>query len=88
VSKSKQAEQTERRFEESLGDLEQVVRDLEDGDLGLDEALARYEQGIGHLRACHAQLQTAEQKILQLTRVEPDGQPVLQPFRHEASVRK
>ena len=82
------AKQTEKRFEESLGELEQVVRDLEDGDLGLDDALARYEQGIGLLRACHAQLETAEQKILQLTRVEADGQPVLQPFRHEASLRK
>ena len=81
-------EKSEKRFEESLGELEQVVHDLEDGGLGLDEALARYEQGVGLLRACHAQLRTAEQKILQLTRVAPDGQPVLQPFRHEASVRK
>ena len=80
--------QPEKRFEESLSDLEQVVRDLEDGGLGLDDALERYEQGIGLLRMCHAQLQTAEQKILLLTRVEPDGQPVLQAFRHEASVRK
>ena len=88
MNKSKQPDKGERHFEESLADLEQVVRDLEDGGLGLDDALARYEQGIGLLRACHSQLQGAEQKILQLTRVEPDGQPVLHPFRHEASVRK
>ena len=88
MNKPKCQDRTEQRFEEALGDLEQVVRDLEDGSLGLDEALARYEQGIGLLRTCHSKLQTAEQKILQLVRVEPDGQPVLQPFRHEASVRK
>ena len=87
MSKTK-PDKTERPFEESLADLEQVVRDLEDGGLGLDDALARYEQGIGLLRMCHAQLQGAEQKILMLTRVEPEGQPVLQPFRHEASLRK
>ena len=88
MSKTNGQERKEPRFEDALGDLEQVVRDLEEGSLGLDEALARYEQGIGLLRTCHSQLQTAEQKILQLVRVEPDGQPVLQPFRHEASVRK
>jgi exodeoxyribonuclease VII small subunit len=77
----------ERSFEESLAELERVVRDLEDGQLGLDEALARYEQGIGLLKHCHGQLQQAEQRILVLTGLEADGQPGLQPFKHEATAR-
>jgi exodeoxyribonuclease VII small subunit len=74
-------------FEEALLELERVVRDLEDGELGLDEALARYERGIALLRQCQGQLTQAEQRILLLTGVEPDGQPVVQPFRHEATAR-
>jgi exodeoxyribonuclease VII small subunit len=72
-----------RTFEQSLADLESLVRDLEDGRLGLDEALARYEQGVGLIKECHAQLRQAEQRILLLTGIEADGQPLLQPFGHE-----
>lgn len=74
-------------FEEILAELEAVVRDLEDGQLGLDQAVARYERGIALIRHCHGHLQAAEQRILQLTGVDADGQPVLQPFRHESTVR-
>ena len=74
-------------FEESLSLLEGVVRDLEDGQLGLDEALARYEQGVALIKQCQAQLHQAEQRILLLTGMEGDGQPTLQPFKHEATAR-
>jgi exodeoxyribonuclease VII small subunit len=77
----------DRPFEESLAELERIVRDLEDGQLGLDEALARYEQGIALLKQCHGKLQQAEQRILVLTGLEADGQPILQPFKHEATAR-
>jgi exodeoxyribonuclease VII small subunit len=75
----------ERTFEESLVELERTVRELEDGRLGLDEALARYEQGVGLIKFCHNQLRQAEQKVLLLTGVDENGQPLLQPFRHEAT---
>ena len=78
------SEQT-RSFEDSLSDLEGIVRDLEDGQLGLDESLARYEQGVALLRQCQTQLTQAEQRILLLTGVEADGQPALAPFGHEAT---
>jgi exodeoxyribonuclease VII small subunit len=75
----------EKTFEDSLGDLERLVRDLEDGQLGLDEALARYEQGVALIRRCQTQLAQAEQRILLLTGLESDGQPTLQPFEHKAT---
>lgn len=78
---------SDRPFEDALGELESVVRDLEDGQLGLDQAVARYERGIALIRHCHGHLQSAEQRILQLTSVDADGQPVLQPFRHESTAR-
>jgi len=72
-------------FEESLIELERAVRDLEDGRLGLDAALSRYEQGVGLVRHCYAQLREAEQRILQLTGVDENSQPILTPFKHEAT---
>src|SRR5947209_8487245 len=72
-------------FEDALVALERTVRELEEGQLGLDDALARYEQGVGLIKSCYAQLRDAEQRILQLTGVDESGQPVLQPFRHEAT---
>jgi exodeoxyribonuclease VII small subunit len=81
------SDSVERSFEDSLNDLERIVRDLEDGQLGLDEALARYEQGVALIRGCQTLLGQAEQRILLLTGVEPDGQAILQPFKHEATAR-
>ncbi len=72
-------------FEEALVELERTVRDLEDGSLGLDDSLERYERGVGLIKSCHARLRQAEQRILLLTGVDDDGRPVLQPFQHEAT---
>jgi exodeoxyribonuclease VII small subunit len=71
---------TNLTFDQALGELEQTVRDLEDGQLSLEEALGRYERGIGLLRQCYTQLRQAEQKVLLLTGVDGEGQPVTQPF--------
>ena len=72
-------------FEQALAELEQILRDLEDGTTTLDESLARYERGVGLLKTCYAQLQAAEQKIALLTGLDANGQPALQPFDHAAS---
>lgn len=79
-----------RTFEESLLELERMVRELEDGRLGLEDSLARYEQGVGLIKSCYQQLRQAEQRILLLTGVDDEQQPILQPFKHEATaaVRK
>jgi exodeoxyribonuclease VII small subunit len=67
-------------FEQSLADLEAVVHDLEEGQLGLADSLARYEQGIGHLKYCYQLLDQAERKIDLLTGVASDGTPQTRPF--------
>ncbi len=72
-------------FEQSLLELERVVRELEDGRLGLDEALQRYEQGVGLIKRCHGKLRQAEQRILLLTGTDDRGAPLLQPFKHEST---
>jgi exodeoxyribonuclease VII small subunit len=67
-------------FEQSLAELETIVHQLEDGELGLADALARYEQGVKHLKRCYEQLRDAERKIELLTGVGENGTPVTQPF--------
>lgn len=60
------------RFEDGMGQLEQVVGQLESGELPLDEALRAFEAGIGLVRALNDLLTAAEQRVEILTRA-PDG---------------
>jgi exodeoxyribonuclease VII small subunit len=73
-------------FEQSLSELDRVVRDLEDGQLGLEDALNCYEAGVGLLKRCYAQLRQAEQRILLLTGTDAESRPVTQPFEHAATL--
>src|SRR5580698_2121845 len=50
-------------FETALARMEAIVFELEEGRIGLAEALARYEEGVGLLRQCFALLETAERRI-------------------------
>src|SRR5438445_9417994 len=72
-------------FEQALAELDRIVRELEDGGTGLEEALARYEQGVSLLKRCYSQLRAAEQRIQLLAGVDEEGQPILQPFQHNAT---
>jgi exodeoxyribonuclease VII small subunit len=67
-------------FEAALAQLEDIVHDLEEGQIGLDQSLARYEQGVKLLRQCYGLLQSAERKIELLTRVGPTGEAITAPF--------
>jgi exodeoxyribonuclease VII small subunit len=53
----------EVKFEEALKKLEKIVEDLEKGDLSLDEALKKYQEGIELSRLCAQRLETAKKKI-------------------------
>jgi exodeoxyribonuclease VII small subunit len=67
-------------FEQALAELEANVHDLEEGDLGLDAALARYEQGVKRLRQCQELLEKAERRIELLLGADAAGNPVCQPL--------
>src|SRR5919205_936793 len=67
-------------FEESLEELEKIVAELESGKLGLSEALARYEEGVKHLKSCQQLLEMAERKIELLSGVDADGNPITEQF--------
>ena len=50
-------------LEKSLADLEALVEELESGDLPLDKAMKKFEQGITLTRNCQTALKEAEQKV-------------------------
>jgi exodeoxyribonuclease VII small subunit len=53
-------------FEARLEALEGIVKELEGEDLSLEDSLARYQQGVEHLKACRALLDGAERRLLEL----------------------
>ncbi|MDD5156153.1 MAG: exodeoxyribonuclease VII small subunit [Candidatus Omnitrophica bacterium] len=53
----------ELKFEEALKKLEKIVEDLEKGDLSLDDALKKYQEGIELSRLCSQRLENAKKKI-------------------------
>ena len=74
VKRSEKAELEPLSFEQAFEKLEQTVTRLEDGQLGLDESLSQYEQGIKYLKQCYRQLGRAERKIELLSGIDENGQ--------------
>lgn len=81
AKKKAKPKSTEETFEQALAGLEASVAELESGELGLDEALERYEQGVSRLKQCHEALQNAQRRIEVLSGVDADGNPVTTPFK-------
>jgi len=50
-------------LEKSLSDLEALVEELESGDLPLEKAMKKFEDGIKLTRGCQSALKEAEQKV-------------------------
>ncbi len=73
-------------FEQSLKRLEEIVRSLEEGDIGLNEALQQYEEGVKLLRQSYELLQRAERRIELLSGVDAEGNPITQPFDDTATI--
>ena len=70
-------------FEASLDELEQVVKQLEAGDLPLEKSLELFERGVNLSDTCRKQLEEAETRVEILLRKEGKIQP--EPFRPEKS---
>jgi exodeoxyribonuclease VII small subunit len=61
-----------KKFEESLKKLEDIVNQLEQGDLTLEESLKLFEEGIKLSRLCSRQLEEAEKKVEMLLKNDGD----------------
>jgi exodeoxyribonuclease VII small subunit len=69
-------------FESALKSLEDIVAQLEGGDLSLDRALELFEEGIRISRFCSSKLEEAERKVEVLTKT-ADGGLKEEPFSDE-----
>lgn len=52
-----------KTFEEQIAELDAIVNQLEKGEVGLDESLTLFEQGIKLTKSCQKTLDTAERKV-------------------------
>jgi exodeoxyribonuclease VII small subunit len=69
----------ELKFEEAIADLEQVVEQLESGDLSLEDSLTAFEKGVGLVRYCNQKLSEVEKKVELLVK-DKQGQLQLKAF--------
>ncbi|MBV9302776.1 MAG: exodeoxyribonuclease VII small subunit [Acidobacteriaceae bacterium] len=72
-------------FEASLEELERIVKELEKGDLPLEQSLALFETGMRLSAECKRQLEEAESRIEILMRRGAEVVPV--PFDPEKPVQ-
>ncbi|MBC7141817.1 MAG: exodeoxyribonuclease VII small subunit [Rhodobacteraceae bacterium] len=61
-------------FEDAMKALEGVVRDLESGNVALEQSIALYERGAALKAHCEKKLKEAEEKVAKIT-LGPDGAP-------------
>ena len=68
-----------KTFEAALKDLEEIVREMESGDLCLEDAVKKYEAGMKQSKFCLNLLDKTEKKISVLTK-DPQGKLIEEPF--------
>ncbi len=61
-------------FEDAIRELEQVVTQLDRGDVALEDSIKLYERGAELKARCEAKLKEAEEKVAQIT-LDANGQP-------------
>ena len=71
-----------KSFEQSMKNLEKIVQELEDGDLPLEKAIKKFEEGIKLTKFCSEKLDETEKKISVLLK-NAEGQMKEKPFRPE-----
>lgn len=59
-------------FEENMKKLEKIALELEDGNLSLDDSVAKFEEGMKISKQCSEILENAEKKITMLIKNEED----------------
>lgn len=72
----------EQSFEKAIERLDKIVTELESGELSLDEALKRYEEGIRLVQLCSKKLEAAQKKVEVLTKTS-GGKFQLKPFEED-----
>jgi exodeoxyribonuclease VII small subunit len=72
----------EKKFEAALARLEEIVKELETGDLPLEQSLKLFEEGIKLSRLCNKRLEDAERRVEILLKSK-NGTVTAQPFEEQ-----
>ena len=70
-------------FEKAMKQLEEIVEELESGDLPLEKALQKFEEGISLSKFCSEKLEETERRITLLT-ADKEGAPIEVPFEMDS----
>ncbi len=70
----------EESFEASSERLSEIVRQLEGGELPLEDALRLFEEGVKVARVAQSRLEHAEKRVDELLSVNEEGEAVTRPF--------
>ena len=73
---------TQKTFEEAMKKLEQIVQELESGDLPLEKAISKFEEGIRLSKFCSKKLDETEKRITVLLQ-DQEGNVSQKPFPSE-----
>lgn len=71
-------------FEKKIGRLEEIVLKMEKGQLGLDQSLKLFEEGVKLSRECHQKISEAEIQVKMLLSVDANGEPVTKDFKTDS----
>lgn len=88
ADKARKKGEKQPSFEENLERLEQIVHELEEGEIGLEQSLKRYEEGVKLLRQGFQMLEGAERRIELLTGIGEKGEPLTEPFDATATAER
>src|SRR3954471_13937635 len=79
IGMSKRSQQSPpKSFEDALRELEEILSEIENGNVGLEESLVKYERGNFLIQHCRGVLTAAEKQIEALSK-EEDGEEVTKP---------
>ena len=70
---AKKVQTPPKSFEDALAELEQILAEIEGGELGLEESLLKYERGNFLIHHCRGVLTTAEKQIELLSKSADGG---------------
>jgi exodeoxyribonuclease VII small subunit len=70
-------------FDARLARLERIVQEMEQGGLGLEEAIGAFQEGVGLLKGCREVLAGYRKQVEELTR---DAESALRPYAADPDV--
>lgn len=70
-----------QQFEKALEALEDIVKQMEQGDLSLEDSLAAFEKGVKLTKDCQKSLKSVEQKVNKL--ITKNGKLEIEPFNND-----